>query len=80
MMEKAEIEQLLLLLRKFNQNSGTSILEMEIKIIEYARSTPIFKVRDGVFMDEKMAYEYDMQKMEDNYQRLEERREREGDY
>lgn len=72
-MTREEFEMLLALLRKFNQTSGESILEMEVKIVNFARSTPIFQVREGVFMDDKMAYEYDMAKMEENAERYEER-------
>ncbi len=64
-MTREEIEMLLNLLRKFNQTCGESILEMEVKIMNYAVSTPLFKVREGVYMDDKMAYEFDMQNGED---------------
>ena len=70
-MTREEYEQLLFLLRKFHIDSGVSILQIEMNIIEFARSTPLFKVREGVFMDEKMAYEYDMQKMDDTHDKLE---------
>ncbi len=76
-MTRSEFETLLALLRKFHLTSGENILEMEIKIVNFAKSTPIFKVREGVFMDDKMAYEYDMQNMEDKLERAAERERRE---
>ncbi len=72
-MTRVEFETLLALLRKFNQQSGESILEMEIKIVNFAKSTPLFQVREGIFMDEKMAYEHDMANMEDRAEKYEER-------
>jgi len=44
-MTREEIETLLALLRKFNQACGESILEIEVKIVNYARSTPLFAER-----------------------------------
>ncbi len=72
-MNREEFEMLLHLLRKFNQDSGESILDMEIKIVNFAKSTPLFQVRESVFMDDKMAYEHDMQMGEDKLEKYQER-------
>ncbi len=72
-MKRDEFELLLTLLRKFHHVSGEKILDVEIKIVDFMQSTPLFKVRDGVFMDDKMAYEYDKATFEENYARSEER-------
>lgn len=57
MMTRQEIESLINLLRKFNESTGENIVEMEMKVIRYAASTPLFQVREGIFMDDKMAFE-----------------------
>ncbi len=74
---RSEFEMLLALLRKFHLTSGENILDMEVKIENFAKSTPLFKVREGVFMDEKMAYAYDMEHYEDKVERAMDRERRE---